>query len=72
MATATPNNVIVYIDDEKIELTGSKLETFEADRAKTHQEYLDRKAKEAANVIKREALLVKLGITVEEAALLLG
>lgn len=68
MATATK----VGIDDKVIELTGSELEAFEADRAKTHQEHLDRKATEAANAIKREALLAKLGITADEAALLLG
>jgi len=68
MATA----IKVGIDDKVIELTGSELIAFEADRTKTHQEYLDRKATEAANAIKREALLAKLGITADEAALLLA
>lgn len=68
MATA----IKIGIDDQVIELTGSELEAFEADRAKTHQEYLDHKATEASNAIKREALLAKLGLTPDEAALLLG
>jgi hypothetical protein len=71
MATATPNNIIVYIDDERIELFGKDAIDFEATRTENHQEYLDRKATNAANAIKREALLAKLGITAEEAALLL-
>jgi hypothetical protein len=72
MATATPNSVIVYIDDERIELFGKDAIDFEATRTENHQEYLDRKATNAANAVKREALLAKLGITADEAALLLA
>ena len=72
MATATPNSVIVYIDDEKIELTGEDALNFEATRSENHQKYLDRQAKITKDAVDRSALLTKLGITAEEAALLLG
>jgi len=54
------------------ELTADELAQREAD-AKT---YADEKAKEdadkAANAVKKDALLAKLGITADEATLLLG
>lgn len=62
----------IGVDEEIIELTGKELKEFEAERSKSHKEFLDRKAQQAENVIKREALLIKLGITAEEAALLLS
>jgi hypothetical protein len=72
MATATPNSVIVYIDDERIELTGKDAIDFEATRTENHQNYLDQQAKKAKDATAKAALLTKLGITAEEAALLLG
>jgi len=68
MATA----IKIGIDNNIIELSGDELKEFELDRAKTHKEYLDRKAQQAENVIKRELILTKLGITAEEAAILLS
>ena len=54
------------------ELTADELAQREADA----KAYADEKAKEeadkAANAVKKDALLAKLGITADEAALLLG
>lgn len=54
------------------ELTADELAQREADA----KAYADEKAKEdadkAANAVKKDALLVKLGITADEAVLLLG
>jgi hypothetical protein len=54
------------------ELTADELAQREADA----QAYVDEKAKEdadkAANAVKKDALLAKLGITADEATLLLG
>ena len=71
MVTATSNSLIVYIDDERVELTGKDAIAFEETRVLDHQSYLDREAKKDQDAIEKAALLTKLGITAEEAALLL-
>jgi hypothetical protein len=75
MATAS-NEVTIQIADEVIVLTGNDLVNFEADRAAliSYKELLKSEAiaAEEAKSQAKAALLEKLGITAEEAALLLG
>jgi len=72
MATATPNSVIVCIDDERIELTGQDALDYETTRAKEHQEYLDKEAKKAQTATDKAALLAKMGLTADELKTLLS
>ena len=75
MATAS-NEVTIQIADEVIVLTGNDLVNFEADRAAliSYKELLKSEAiaAEEAKAQAKAALLEKLGITAEEAALLLA
>ena len=69
---ATQNKVFIQIDDQRIELTGAELEAFNADKAILQAEaQAEAEAKEAKQVA-RTALLARLGITSDEAKLLLG
>jgi len=69
---ATQNKIIVKIDNEVIELLGAEKETFIADRNLIQAEIKKFEDAEAAKAIAKAALLERLGITAEEAALLLG
>lgn len=75
MATQS-NEVTIQIADEVIVLTGDDLIAFEADRASmiAYKESLKAAVLEAdkAKAEAKAALLERLGITAEEAALLLG
>ena len=72
MVTATPKSVIVYIDDERVELTGKEAVEFEKTQLQDHQSYLDMQSKKDQAAKAKAALLTKLGITAEEAVLLLS
>jgi hypothetical protein len=73
MATTSKSAaILVGIDDQVIELTGEEKEAFLAQRAKDDAEI---QAKETELIAKAEAkaeLLARLGITAEEAQLLLS
>lgn len=69
MATQTKDKVFISIDNEKIELTGQALVDFEADR-KAHRDAIAKLEKDQADA--KAAILAKLGITEEEAKLLLA
>jgi hypothetical protein len=68
----TNEKIIIGIDDKVIELKGEALSEFIISREVEHNHYLatiaDRESKAAAKAV----LLEKLGITSEEAALLLS
>lgn len=70
-----PTKLIINCETKEqieVELTDEEVAQLEADRAKAEA---DKVAKEAADAVKAEAkaeLLAKLGITAEEAALLLA
>ena len=72
MATKNPNKVIVTIDGESKELVGEELDIYlaqkELDKAEADKIF----AAEAKNKLDKEALLQRLGITAEEAKLLLS
>jgi hypothetical protein len=59
---------IIQIDDETREATTNEIAVIEALQA----EEANRKDEEAAKVIEKAAILAKLGITEDEANLLLG
>jgi hypothetical protein len=65
---ASANNIKFQVGDEVFEPTGELLEQYLLDREMLLQAQADREAKPAA----KAALLDRLGITEEEAALLLG
>jgi len=71
MATQS-NQVKIHIDDQEIILSGDELELFEADRAREHQKYLQEIAEAQAKATAKAALLERLGITADEAKLLLA
>ncbi len=66
------NKVFIDINGERIELTGEALIEHNNNR-EDYSVYLERKQKEAEDILlKRQELLDRLGITAEEAHLLLG
>lgn len=69
---ATESKIVIGIDDEVIELTGADKEVFLAQRVKDQTEYETRQAEIETKAQAKAELLVKLGITAEEAALLLS
>jgi hypothetical protein len=71
MATQS-NQIKIHIDNQEIILTGDELELFEADRAREHQRYLQEIAEAQAKATAKAALLERLGITADEAKLLLA
>ena len=71
MATQS-NEVNVQVGDEVKVLEGDELIVFNNMRAELQSEGEARKAEAEAKVIARKALLTKLGITAEEAQLLLA
>jgi len=68
----TTEKIYVGIDDERIELTGEALEAFIAERAIRLQEAEQRKAEAEAKATAKAALLERLGISEDEARLLLS
>lgn len=72
---ANPTKVIVDCStgiSEIIELTDEEVAQLAADAAIAEAQRAEREAEEAAKATAKTALLKKLGITKEEAALLLG
>jgi hypothetical protein len=71
MATTTPE---IWISNEegKRKLEGAELEAFLADREATRFQIAEREAQAQAKADAKAALLERLGITADEAALLLG
>jgi hypothetical protein len=68
----TTEKIFIGIDNERIELTGEALESFIAERAIRIQE-AEAKALEAeAKAAQKAALLERLGISEDEARLLLA
>ncbi len=68
MATAT-DSVVVFIDDERIELTGKDAIEYEAKRAIDHQCFLDNQKKIEENNAAKETALAKLealGLTTDD------
>jgi hypothetical protein len=68
----TTNPVFIQIGDEIIELKGTELELFNAERDALATEEAARIAAEEAKAAEKAALLARLGITADEAKLLLG
>ena len=71
MATQT-HDIWIGEDDSRRKLEGSELETFLADREAVQNEINIREEELAAKAQAKAALLERLGITADEAALLLG
>ena len=71
MATKT-DEIWIGEDDERRQLEGAELEAFLADREAILLETEKRKAEVKAKADAKAALLNRLGITAEEAALLVG
>jgi len=68
---ATDNKIYVGIDDQVIELTGAKKVEFLAQRALDTAETLQRQSEAEAKTQAKAELLERLGITADEAKLLL-
>jgi hypothetical protein len=71
MATKT-EEIWIGEDDARRKLEGAELEAFLADREALHLEIAERKAQAEATATARQAVLDRLGITSEEAQLILG
>lgn len=67
MATPNNNKILIGIDDCVVELTGDELRAFQADQL-LRQEAI--KNQTDGILAKKQALMEKLGISVEEATLL--
>lgn len=72
MATTTANEIKVVDNGVERILEGQELESFLAQRAKDELELAAMKAADEERKAQKEALLERLGITAEEAALLLA
>ena len=69
------SQTFIQIDEDVIELKGKDLEAFEIQKAsdqQTHKLFEERQANSEKRIAQREALLKRMGITEEEAQLLLG
>jgi hypothetical protein len=66
------DKIYIQIDDEKIELTGKAKDEFLADRALIESTRALAEEAEAQRISARAALLERLGMTEDEAKLLLG
>lgn len=71
MATVS-KDIWVGIDDQKIKLEGKELQSYLAQLELDSAESERIKAEEQARIASREAVLAKLGLTSDEAVLLLG
>ena len=69
---ATQNKIFVQIDNEKIELTGDALDAFLADRQALADQKAAAELAAEAKATAKAALLDRLGITEDEARLLLS
>ena len=72
MATKTNPKVMAQIGDDVVELQGAQLEQFIAEREADAAKLEIAKAEAEQRDIDRAALLTQLGITEEQAKLLLG
>ena len=72
MATQINEPIFVGIDNERIELVGAKLAEFIANREQMQAEIATKAEALAAKDAARQAVLDKLGLTADEAKLLLG
>jgi|LauGreSuBDMM15SN_2_FD.fasta_scaffold523040_1 hypothetical protein len=72
MTKSDNEKILVQDGDTVIELTGEKKEAFLADRKLWAEQELERKTQAEAKATAKAALLTKLGITAEEARLLLS
>lgn len=70
--TNTTEKIFVGIDDEVIELKGEAKTAFILDRQNEAKALEDRKAEVEAKEAARKAILDRLGLTADEAKLLLG
>ncbi len=70
--TNTTEKIFVGIDDEVIELKGEAKTAFILDRQNEAKALEDRKAEVEAKEAQRQAILDRLGLTTDEAKLLLG
>lgn len=66
------DEIIVFVGNEKIELTGKAKESFIAQRQADLQEEESLQAVKEATAIAKSSLLQKLGISEDEARLLLA
>ena len=70
-----PTKIIINCEtgeQTEVELTAEEIAQREADAAKAEADKVAKEAADAAKAIAKTALLTKLGITAEEAALLLS
>jgi hypothetical protein len=72
MTKSDNEKILVQDGDTVIELTGEKKAAFLADRELWADQELERKTQAEAKATQRAALLTRLGITEEEARILLG
>jgi hypothetical protein len=72
MTKSDNEKILVQDGDTVIELTGEKKAAFLADRELWANQELERKAQAEAKATQRQAILDKLGLTSDEARLLLG
>ncbi len=72
MTKSDNEKILIQDGDTVIELTGEKKEAFLADRELWANQELERKTQAEAKATQRAALLTRLGITEEEARILLG
>jgi hypothetical protein len=71
----TKNNeeqIFIYIDNERIELTGADKEAFLAQREADNAEQETREAEQAAKAAEKEAILERLGLTEDELKVVLS
>ena len=68
----TTNKIYVGIDHEKVELTGAELDAYLANREAIKAEKAKLEAEAKAKADAKAALLERLGITEDEAKLLLS
>ncbi len=69
---ATINKIMVGVDDEIIELTGAAKVAYLAQKALDDEILANEKAQAQAKALAKAALLERLGITADEAKLLLS
>lgn len=67
-----PEKIFIYIDDEKIEAKDELLIEVIERQKQAEQETQALKIKQQAAIEARNAVLTKLGLTADEAAVLLG
>ena len=68
VSTNKKNKITIQDNNEIIELTGEELETFEADRQRMHEQYLNEIAEQETQKELKISAYKKLGLTDEEIA----